>query len=387
MLVAVNSGAEEPLGATTPSQKHAQELMPLEEVLRTGQEIKFEKPVDLSAILHIEKLPDGRLKFTTISLLYGNYGPTSSGPTLFSLAPPTHLNIEAGLPLLSEKDLASAEKQYADYRAKMGFSNQKDAGTVEPSSAFVLQIISSKSVAPVKKAVQKNIPRAEKSASAKQTTTPNAQQTIARALPLNTPAVLPATPAALPATPTATAPLAVPLAKPVTKALPAAPLPAAATSSSAPTPSTEETTPALAAANQSTLPPPTSFAATPGSPSNAETLYEPGKMPRGRFVDPSQFSNLAEQGLAGERLYLQGDFAVTASGQDRSVLRYQASTLSTLTPDRISKIRLIVSYPPGTTPPAEGTSVTRSQNSPLMITNVEKGKDGTVNVYVREITR
>ena len=109
-------------------------------------------------------------------------------------------------------------------------------------------------------------------------------------------------------------------------------------------------------------------------------------MPRGRFVAPTQFSDLAEQGLAGERLYLQGDFAVTASGQDRSVLRYQSNN-SSLTPDVTTKMRIIVTYPAGVAPPAEGTTVARNQDRPLMITDVKKGNDGTVNIYVREIVK
>jgi hypothetical protein len=108
-------------------------------------------------------------------------------------------------------------------------------------------------------------------------------------------------------------------------------------------------------------------------------------MPRGRFVDPSQLSKLEEQGLAGERLYLQGSFIVTASGKERSVLRYQSNNTS-LTPTQLSTMRIIVAYPTGVTPPAEGTSVERNQDRPLMITDVKKGNDRTLNIYVREIT-
>ncbi len=348
---------------TSDFRKSDPDMASLEQFLIPGQEIKFEKPLDLSAILHLEKLSDGHLKFTTISLLYGSYGPTSNGPVLFSLAPPSQLNVEAGLPLLSEKESLAAANL-----------------PPQPSSSFTLQIISTKPLSPSKKLVLKNIPRAEKAGS--NTTTAStkiatpAAPNIARALPLNTPAVLPAVPATLPATPTAT------------------PLPAATIPKALPTtesPSTAEATPTLATANQSFLPTPTTVAAPPGtlprSTTDTDTLYEPGKMPRGRFVDPLQFSNLAEQGLAGERLYLQGDFAVTASGQDRSVLRYQSTSSSSLTPDRTAKIRIIVSYPPGASPPAEGVFVTRRQDNPLMITNVQKGNDGTLNVYAREITK
>ncbi|MBM3857057.1 MAG: hypothetical protein FJ390_03745 [Verrucomicrobia bacterium] len=181
----------------------------------------------------------------------------------------------------------------------------------------------------------------------------------------------------MPATTTAKAVPATPPATPVATALP-----------SAPASSTAEATPDLAAANQSVLPTPATLAATaPTSATELWQIYDPGKMPRGRFVAAPQLSNLAEQGLAGQRLYLQGDFAVTASGQDRSVLRYQSGTSSDLTPDRISKMRIIVAYPKGTSPPAEGTTVTRNTDRPFMITDVKKGNDGTVNVYVREIVK
>ncbi|MEI6416212.1 MAG: hypothetical protein WCO92_00650 [Verrucomicrobiota bacterium] len=387
ILTGTNSGAAQPVAPAVEFEKMSNDLNPLEQALTPGQEIKFEKPLDLSAILHVEKLPDGHLKLTTISLLYGSYGPTSSGPVLFSLAPPAHLNIEGGLPLLPPKDLISAETQYADYRTKMGFSRQEGTQqTVQPNSAFILQIISNKLAASAKKSFLKNISRAAKAVPVATPTSkaavPVTAPKVARALPLNTPAVLPATPVALPVAP----------AKQV------APLPTATPLSST-TPLEAEAAPALAAANQSSLPPPTSFAPAPGTPmaitergplpdSNNPlwSTYDPGKMPRGRFVAAPQLRDLAEQGLAGERLYLQGDFAVTASGQDRSVLRYQSNN-SSLTPDGITKMRIIVAYPAGAVPPAEGTSVARNQDHPFMITDVKKGNDGTVNVYVREILK
>lgn len=399
ILTGTNAETPQPFSTAVDFQKNPQELILLEQALTPGQEIKFEKTLDLSAILHVEKLPDGHLKFTTISLLYGSYGPTSSGPVLFSLAPPAHLNVEGGLPLLSPKDLISAKTQYEDYRTKMGFSNQEGIQqAAQPDSAFVLQIISNKLATPAKKSFPKNIPRAERAlpvaTSPSKKALPVTAPKVARALPLNTPAVLPATPVATPL------PVVTPV-KPVAKALPtttppptAMPLPPTTTA-----PLEAEAAPALAAANQSSLPPPTSFAPAPGTPmaitergplpdSNNPLwpTYEPGKMPRGRFVAASKLRDLAEQGLAGERLYLQGDFAVTASGQDRSVLRYQSNN-SSLTPEGITKMRIIVAFPAGIVPPAEGTSVARNQDRPFMITDVKKGNDGTINVYVREITK
>lgn len=375
ILTGTNNESTTPFSTTDIPQKNTFDLTP-------GQEIKFEKPLDLSAILHIEQLPDGRLKLTTISLLYGSYGPTNSGPVLFSLAPPIHLNIENGLPLLSSKDLIAAEKEYGEYRTKMGFSNQESKEqTAQLSSSFVLQIISNKPTSPSKKPFSKNIPRTEKNiptAASPGAKTINIDTTkVARALPLNTPAILPATPVVPPGTST--------LLPPKQVVPPASPLPTATAPPGTPLPQVTETTLALAASNQSVLSPPAAFA-PPTSPTELWPTYDPGKMPRGRFVGAAQLSDLAQQGLAGERLYLQGDFTVTASGQDRSVLRYQSNT-SSLTPTTITKTRIIVAYPTGVTPPAEGTSVTRNQDRPFMITDVKKGNDGTVNVYVREITK
>lgn len=109
-------------------------------------------------------------------------------------------------------------------------------------------------------------------------------------------------------------------------------------------------------------------------------------MPRGRLIEISEIQKLANRGVEGERLYLQGDFAVTASGQDRAVLRYETA-MSGLPIGRTGKIRIIVAYPAGATPPAEGTTLVRNHERPFMIVDTKKGADGTINLYVREITR
>lgn len=360
-----------PFDAATDFQKKNHDIAPLLQALKTGQEIKFDKPLDLSAILHIEQLPNGHLLFTTLSLLYGSYGPTSSGPILFSLAPPTPLNIGAGLPVLSKKEQSLAEEQYSSYRKAIAASATGEAETPLPASPkMVLQIISSKPASLEKKLPPKN---ASLEKTAVTVTAPQATENtpkVARALPMSVPPVLPAAPVASPS------PIRGAQVEPT---LAQAPLPTA---------SSAATEKVLSLSNQPALPSPSLL--TPSAETSAteiNSLYEPGRMPRGRFVAPSQFASLAEQGLAGERLYLQGDFAVTASSQDRSVLRYQGSSTSTLTPDRIGKIRLIVAYPTGMTPPAEGTTVSRNQDHPFMITEVKKGRDGTLNLYVKEIIK
>src|SRR5439155_19784041 len=76
-----------------PSDPPAVPLM--EQTLTPGLEIKLERTHDLSAIIHAERLADGRVMVTAIPLLYGTYTITR-GTGTFSLEPPLILNLEAG---------------------------------------------------------------------------------------------------------------------------------------------------------------------------------------------------------------------------------------------------------------------------------------------------
>jgi hypothetical protein len=113
--------------------------------------------------------------------------------------------------------------------------------------------------------------------------------------------------------------------------------------------------------------------------------YAPGQMPRGRVIEPTDAAPLAESGLGGERLYLRGDFVVTASEENRAVLRPQsASAASSSLPG--GGTRVIVQYPSGVEPPVEGSTFARDDSRPFQITDVRRGADGQINLYVREIT-
>jgi hypothetical protein len=103
-------------------------------------------------------------------------------------------------------------------------------------------------------------------------------------------------------------------------------------------------------------------------------------MPKGRIVEPRDTDDLAAKGLAGERLYLRGDFIVTASGENRAVLRTQNGATGR------GSVRVIAEFPAGLQPPAEGSAFARDEARPFQITDVRKGADGQVNVYVREVT-
>jgi hypothetical protein len=101
-------------------------------------------------------------------------------------------------------------------------------------------------------------------------------------------------------------------------------------------------------------------------------------MPRGRLLGVSDVATIAKRGTGGERMYLQGNFEVTAAGNDRAVLR---------APRRAGNVRVIVQYPEGMSAPSDGSAVARDARRPFQIMDVREGSAGQINVYVREVTR
>ncbi|MCX7868899.1 MAG: hypothetical protein N2322_03010, partial [Terrimicrobiaceae bacterium] len=117
-------------------------------------------------------------------------------------------------------------------------------------------------------------------------------------------------------------------------------------------------------------------------------VYEPGRMPRGRLLNMQDMAEFAERGVAGERVYLQGSFVVTASGGNRAVLRNQGAITEALgIRGRSSKVRVIVEFPQGERPPSEGSTFSRDSMRPFQIMDIRQGSDGQINVFAREITR
>jgi hypothetical protein len=144
-------------------------------------------------------------------------------------------------------------------------------------------------------------------------------------------------------------------------------------------------TPAPPAAASPTVPPDDSLASTAGG-GNWKT-FPPGKMPVGRLITLGDLRDLAERGLAGERVYLKGQFVVNFTEPNRAVLRPKTGLT-----DAVLKLagggqnlRIIVDFPEGYTPPARGTTVNRDEARPYEITEVRKQSDGQLNVFVREI--
>ena len=362
-------------------------LPSLAKALAPGLELKLEKPLDLSAVVHVARLADNRMLITTMPLLYGSYGAGRDRPS-FSLAPPAELNPERGLPVLTAeevirlsggKKLPSGKEGGADGKGPTRLSRiaeEMATPTPEPTVA---------------KAVAVSTPKPLPSATAD----PSPVAKVARAIPVNAPAVLPAIPVGTPLPVTTPLPVSTPEPT-VARALPAGtPLPVAipvpsATPTPTPTPKATPTPSPTATPTPKPTPSP-SPSPTPAAPVAANAgavwpVYEPGKMPRGRLVEPSEAGDLASKGIAGERHYLRGRFTVTASGNGRAVLRPQGGIPGmNLGPG--SKVRVIVEYPAGSVPPTEGNTLNRDNIRPFQITSVKKGDDGQVNIYAREVTR
>ncbi|CAN5639471.1 hypothetical protein BH18VER1_BH18VER1_16340 [soil metagenome] len=336
-----------------PSDKQSVPLM--KETLTTGLEIKLERAHDLSVVVHAERLRDGRLLVTIVPLLYGSYTVTQGRGT-FSLEPPFSLNMAAGWPLFKEQMRHDAEVRYAAYREKTITPGQPvpipglapPTASVAPTNELV-RIESAVPVEPAKVAAATPAPAASqppskggsvaKNDKAAASPAPSPSAAIAKALPVASPAAIAA----------------------------AAPVPRPA-----------------AGATVAPPPPGTTLASTAGG--GTWKTYPAGKMPVGRLIATSDLPDVADRGLGGQRVYLRGQFVVNFADANRAVLRPKSNmTESVLRLGAPSSTRIIVEFPSGSAPPAQGSVVTRDQARPYEVTEVRKQSDGQLNVFVREI--
>jgi len=294
----------------------------LHRMLLTGLDLQLNRGLDLSALLNVKRLDDGRMQFTAIPIVYGSYA-TTSGPGTFSLEPPKTLNVAMGLPVVNTGLVTEATQKLASFKRRTGLSDDTTTAQVPTQARPLPQLV-----------------RVERPLAVSESDTP----------PAPTPEPVQPTPTPAP-TPSV-----------VVEATPTEPTP---------TP-----TPAVA---------PPSIASTAGG---SWPTYDAGQMPRGRLLGVQDAPDLADRGTSGERIYLQGSFVVTASGQNRAVLRSQAAVAETLgLKGRTSNIRIIAEFPAGSNPPSEGSTFSRDSKRPFQITEVRKSADGQVNVYVREVTK
>jgi len=119
----------------------------------------------------------------------------------------------------------------------------------------------------------------------------------------------------------------------------------------------------------------------PGAQGNKWRTFKPGTAPVGQALQPADASAFADRGIVPPGSYLRGNFVVTATGENRAVLRPRPGADQAQT----GSFRIIVEYPNGAVPPAEGVAVDRDLATPYEIRDVRRGADGVINISVREI--
>jgi hypothetical protein len=350
------------------------QVLPLmKQTLVTGLEIKLERTHDLSAVIHAERLSDGRIMITAMPLLYGSYTVTR-GPGTFTLEPPLDLNLKAGWPLFKESSRVAAETRYRE-RVSPNRQSSVVAGLAPtpppPAENALIRVQPAQQIEAPKVAAVSTPPP-------KPTDTPKGGKLAKNKKPSPSP-VPPSSPA-----------LPVVAQNPP----PDVPWPAPAKSPAAPTP-VAATPPVIAAASPVAAAPLASPAPTVTADNSLASTagggmwktFPPGKMPVGRLIQTSDLGDLTDRGLAGERVYLKGQFVVNFTEPNRAVLRPKTRlTDAVLHPlGGGQSVRIVVEFPAGYTPPARGTTVTRDEARPYEITEVRKQSDGQLNVFVREI--
>jgi len=362
----------------------------MNQTLTPGLEIKLERTHDLSAVIHVEQLTDGRIMLTAIPLLYGEYT-IMRGSGTFSLEPPLSLNLEAGWPLFKEQARLRAEMHYANRRqhpatpsGAVPVPGLTPGGTPPPPENQLVRVEAAKPVAAEAPKIAEVAPKGVKAAkgAAKGAKLAKNQKP--------TPKPSPSQPAQVAerSTSSESAPLAVAVATPPPRAAPSE-APAAVperTATYAPeiamARSVETPVPAVPV-----QPAPVDSAGTLASTAGGGTwkTFPPGRMPLGRLVSTADLRDIAERGTAGERIYLKGQFVVNFADANRAVLRPRTRLADSVLHFGGSSTRIIVEFPSGYTPPAQGSVVSRDEARPFEITEVRKQDDGQLNVFAREI--
>jgi len=356
-------------------------------LLQTGFEIRIQHTndrYDCSAVVHVESLAEGRMQLTVVPILYGSYA-MAQGEGTFSLEPPPDLNMVPGLPVIKAQAFEDGLRKFANYRRDHPLAST-EPGALAASSTPKPELVRVDLTEP-----GKSVPE----------TGPLPPMAVATPLPMpgrttprliaaaSTPKPIVGAPTAIPVKSTprlAGAPMPVPAATPMQIArltTPAPrPSPAIADLRPAPTPSPAATPLPNVSPDGVRL---EKFRGTiaavpdPNRDSGATwRTYAPGQAPPARTVSLDEVGALADRGEVNERIYLRGEFRVTASGTSRAVLR------DATRPDDQSP-RIVVVYPPGDVPPQERERFVRDAARPYQVSDVRRGADGVITIYVREI--
>jgi len=372
------------------------EALPLmKQTLNVGLEIKLERSHDISSVMHAERMVDGRIMITAVPLLYGSYTVTR-GLGTFRLEPPLSLNLAAGWPLFKASERNAIEQRYAEYQQKTavaqgapisipGFS---PSATPPPAANELVRVEQAIAIGapPAGPVIAKN----EKLANP--TPPPKGRrwgkkQKLESPPPAMTPApVIAQKPNAPSATPFTVASAATPPNIPVATPAPATKASNAQAPAIAQAPSVPTATPIPVLPAQPVPADASNVALASNAGGGSWKTFPPGKMPLGRLIGTGDLRDVAERGLAGERVYLKGQFVVNFSDANKAVLRPRTKlTEKMLHFGGGSSTRIIVEFPAGYIPPRQGAEVSRDESRPYEITEVRKQEDGQLNVFVREI--
>ena len=393
LTAAVDSG-ELLMEHVYPAKPEALPLM--KQTLTVGLEVKLERTHDVSAVIHAERLIDGRILVTTVPLLYGSYTVTR-GLGTFRLEPPPSLNLIGGWPLFKSEERASIEQNLAEYRQKMAAAQAAPipvpgfgaSPTPPPTTNELVRIEQAR---PVAQLAMTPPVVASNAKLAKATPVPKGKKGKKQKLESPAPA---ATPAQAVVAQNKLAPVGTPitvasaLAPPSAVNVPVATPVPASKAPDARTASVAQSSPVAMATPVPVLPaqpaPPNVALASNAGGGNWKT-FAPGKMPLGRLIATGDLNDVADRGLAGERIYLRGQFVVNFADANKAVLRPRTTlTSKVLHFGGGSSTRIIVEFPRGYTPPPQGAVVNRDEMRPYEITEVRKQEDGQLNVFVREI--
>lgn len=313
--------------------------------LPTGGDIPLQRSHDLFALIHVARLEDGRMQFTTVPIDYGAWqvkrgsgGFQLTSPEDLEKADPKNtLNIAAGLPIVRGERLQQGVAAYVAFRRK-ALANAKDDEVALAGPELI----------------RFDPTRSETEDAA----TPRVVRT-----PLQNPAAgTPPTPAPLRAMPTPA---------------PAVPLPPRPVVRGTPRPLPPPATPPPALITAPTPAP--VVAATPAPAPAPPSLLKPFR----RVVSTSEASRMVENFSPGENMLLSGDFVVTGVLGQRVALRTTESLRDAgadPTQPGTSAALIVVDFPAGTTPPAKDEILSRDTVRPFAVRDVIRGRNGQITI-------
>lgn len=315
--------------------------------LPTGGDITLQRSHDLFALIHVARLADGRMQFTTVPIDYGSWqvkrgsgGFKLSSPEDLEKADPKNtLNIAAGLPIVRGERLQQGVAAYVAFRRKT-LSNTKD-DEVALAGPELVRFDPTRS-----ETADAATPRVLR---------PPAQNPTVNPAPSRAPLRVAPTPA------------------------PAVPLPPRPVVRGTPRPVTPPTPPALITS-------PTTAPVVVAEPIPTPVPALPLK-PFRRVVSTSEVSRMVDNFSASESVLLSGDFVVTGVLGQRVALRTTESLRDASadpTQPGTSAALIVVDFPAGTPPPAKDATFSRDASRPFAVRDVIRGRNGQITIVATE---